>query len=79
MYLFKADGKAEIFHSQIFTSPAHPGTIFWVTDKLAIYKFSTHDLLGATNIKKPQKFKLATDAMINEIQVHPTLPLLFVA
>lgn len=61
----------------IFSNPSFPNTIFWVSDKLAIYRLDTTDLLNSTNIKKPQKLKLAPETMINELQVHPVLPLIF--
>ena len=75
--MFKADSKQEFLHSKIFTDKND--TIFWITDKLTIYTLDAKDLMSATNVKKPKKLKLAQEIMINEIQVHPNYPLLYVA
>jgi hypothetical protein len=79
LFVFKADSKADFTHSQLFSTHLVPNTIFWVTDKLTIYTFDTRDLLSSTNIKKPKKLNLPKDVFINEIQIHPTMPLIFAA
>ena len=51
--------------------------LFWVTDKLTIYKLNPRDMLSSTNMKRPQKLKLPNYIMINQMQIHPNFPLLF--
>ena len=51
--------------------------LFWVTDKLTIYKINPRDMLSSTNMKRPQKLKLPNYIMINQMQIHPNFPLLF--
>ena len=46
LYVFKADTKEDFSHSKIFTTKLFPGTIFWVTDKLNIYKLNSNDLMS---------------------------------
>ena len=79
LYVFKAESKNDVIHSSIFLNPQYQNTIFWVTDKLTIYKLNTRDFLDILNIKKPMKLKYTGEPLINEIQLHPTLTLLFAA
>ena len=69
----------DVVHSSIFAHPQINNTVLWVTDKLTIYKLNTRDYLDILNVKKPTKLKYSGDALINEIQLHPTLTLLFAA
>lgn len=70
--VYKTDLRYEnILHSTILTSPQFENTVFCVTDRLAIYNINKP--------QKPQKLKLPSDVIVNQMQVHPVYGLLFVA
>ena len=91
-YIFKADTRYDkIVHSMLFSTSSSKisqnydsgymkeDTIFWVTDRLTIYKLNPNDMLSSVNMKRPQKLKFPNEVMINQMQKHPNFPLLFVA
>jgi WD40 repeat protein len=75
LHVFQTDKEI----STIFSSPLVQDVIFWVTEKLAVYKLDNQDLTGTGQFKKSYKLKSSKDFHVNEFQIHPQLTLLFAA